>query len=233
MSEGYLETVEGPIFPGFRAPCNLMVAGVSSSGKTTLVHKILKHKDVMYTRPVSKVMYCMSVDQPLYNEMRKDVPGLTFHRGVPTEEDLDAFTDGSKHCLLVLDDLMEQVVRSVDAQSIFIKHSHHKQISVIFITQNIFSSGRCSRSISINSHYFILLCNPRDVRQINILADQTGLGSVMKESYKDCVLTRRYGYQLISLHPAVMSGAGVENPPRLRSRIHTNIFPGEDLISYL
>ena len=232
MSDGYIENIEGPVFPGLRAPCNTMVAGVSSSGKTTLVHKVLKHKDVMYTRPVNKVMYCMTVDQPLYKEMRKDVPGLTFHRGIPTEQDLDAFTDGSQHCLVVLDDLMEQVVRSVEAQNLVTKYSHHKQISVIFITQNIFANGKCARNVSVNCHYFLLLCNPRDVRQINILADQTGLGSVLKESYKDSVMARRYGYQLLSLHPAVLSGA-VEGSPRLRSRIHTNIFPGEDLVSYL
>ena len=232
MSDGFIENIEGSVFPGLRAPCNTMIAGVSSSGKTTLVHRILKHRDVMYTIPVRKVMYCMSVDQPLYNKMRKDVPGLQFHRGVPTEEDLDTFTDGTQHCVVVLDDLMEQVVRSVDAQNLFTKYSHHKQISVIFISQNIFAQGKCSRNVSTNTHYFVLLCNPRDVRQINILAEQTGLGAVLKESYSDSVMARRYGYQLLSLHPAVLSGA-VEGSPRLRARIHTNIFPGEDLISYL
>ena len=231
MSEEYIESIEGPTFPGLRAPCNTMVAGVSSSGKTTLVHKILKHRDVMYTRPVKKVMYCMSVDQPLYDEMRKDVEGLTFHRDVPTEADLDAFTDGSEHCLVVLDDLMEQVVRSVNAQNLFTKYSHHKHISVMFISQNIYAQGKCAHNVSMNTHYFFLLCNQRDMRQINVLAEQTGLGSVLKQSYSDCVLKKRYGYQLLSLHPAVLSTVDVA--PRLRSRIHTNVFPGENLISYL
>ena len=163
--------------------------------------------------------------------MKDTVKGLKFHRGVPTEEDLDEFTDGAHHTMVVLDDLMESVVKSVDVQNLFTKYSHHRNISVIYINQNMYASGPCSRNLSLNTQYFIVLCNPRDVGQIDVLARQTGLGKVLKESYRDCVLSKRYGYQLISLHPADVSVAS--DPPRLRARIHTNIFPGEDLVSYL
>ena len=229
--ENYIETIAGPIFPGLISPSTSCVSGVSGSGKTTLVHKILKFKNVLYTTPVSKVLYCMSVDQPLYQEMKRDITGLTFHEGIPSEEDLNAFTDGTKHSVVVLDDLMEQVVRSVDAQNLFTKWSHHKCISVIYITQNIYAQGKCARNVSMNTHYFFVMCNPRDVRQISVLANQTGLGETLTNSYKDCVLRKKYGYQVVSLHPAIRSIA--TDSPRLKACIHTNIFPGEHLISYL
>ena len=227
----YIEEVDGHIFKGLQAPSNCWISGVTGSGKTSLVHRMLVHKDELYSQRVHEILYCMSVDQPLYKKMKDTVKGLKFHRGVPTEEDLDEFTDGAHHTMVVLDDLMESVVKSVDVQNLFTKYSHHRNISVIYINQNMYASGPCSRNLSLNTQYFIVLCNPRDVGQIDVLARQTGLGKVLKESYRDCVLSKRYGYQLISLHPADVSV--VSDPPRLRARIHTNIFPGEDLVSYL
>ena len=227
----YIEEVEGPVFPGLHAPSATCISGVSGSGKTTLVHRILAHRNAVYKIPVHKVMYCMTVNQPIYDEMRRTVPGIVFHRGVPTEEDLNVFTDGSDHTLLILDDLMEMVVKDPTVQMLFTKFSHHQNISCIYITQNLFSQGKCSRNIAMNIHYNFLLCTPRDVTSLSILAKQTGLGQVLKESYKDCVMQKKYGYQLISLHPADVIDP--RDPPRLKAQIHTNIFPGEDLISYL
>lgn len=231
--DNYIEEVNGPLFPGLKSPCNSCVSGVSGSGKTSLVHKILRFKDAIYDTPVHEILYCMSVDQPLFAEMRKSVTGLKFRRGIPSEEDLDIFTDGSRHCIVVLDDLMEEVVRSVEAQNLFTKYSHHKFISVLYLTQNMYAQGKCSRNLSMNTHYFFALCNPRDVGQINILAKQTGLGDTLKNSYRDCVLKKAYGYQLISLHPGDVSRHMTAVSPRLEARIYTNIFPGENLISYL
>ena len=231
--DSYVEDIRGAVFPGLRAPCNTCVSGATGSGKTTLVRKILQFKDVIYDHPVHEVLYCMSVDQPLFAEMRKSVTGLKFRRGIPSEEDLNMFTDGSRHCIVVLDDLMEQVVKSVEAQNLFTKYSHHKFISVLYISQNMYAQGKCSRNLSMNTHYFFALCNLRDVGQIKILAKQTGLGDALNNSYKDCVLKKAYGYQLISLHPGDVGRHLSSNSPRLTARIFTNIFPGENLISYI
>ena len=220
-------------FPKLKAPSTMMVSGVSGSGKSTLVHKLLVNSDEVFEKKVSKVLYCMGVDQPLYTEMQRTVPGIKFRRGIPTEEDLIEFTDGNKHCILVLDDLMEQVVGSIDAQNLFTKYSHHLCISCILVTQNPFSQGKCSRNISMNVHYFFILCNPRDVGAINILARQTGLGETLKKSYEDCVMRKKYGYIVVCLHPADVARFSSSETPRLQSKIHTNIFPNEELISYL
>ena len=226
----YVEDIEGPIFKRFNAPSNCWISGVTGSGKTTLVHRLLVHKDALYTQSVHHIMYCMSVQQPLYAKM-KETLSISFHEGVPTEQDLETFTDGSQHTLIVLDDLMEEVVKSVDAQNLFTKYSHHRNISVVYVNQNMYASGPCSRNLSLNTQYFILLANPRDVGQIDVLSRQTGLGKLLKESYKDCVQNKRYGYLLICLHPADVEAVGAS--PRSRARLHTDIFPGEHLVSYV
>ena len=229
--EEYIEEVEGTVFPGLKSPCNIMVSGVSNSGKTTLVRRLLVHRNDMFTLPVEKILYCLGAQQPIFQEMKKEISGILFHGGVPTSDTLETFTDGSKHCIVVLDDLMEETVRSFELQNLFTKEAHHKCISVVFITQNMFVQGKCARSLALNCHYYFVLCNPRDINQINVLANQTGLGNTLKDSYKDCVLKQKYGYQLIKLHPADIPEH--DDPPRLQARIHASVFPGENLVSYL
>ena len=55
---------------------------------------------------------------------------------------------------------------------LFTKESHHKNISVIFITQNVFHKGKAQRDISWNTKYLVLFKNPRDKAQIQHLARQ-------------------------------------------------------------
>ncbi len=43
---------------------------------------------------------------------------------------------------------------------------------MFLLTQNIFSKGKYSRDISLNSNYLVLFRNPRDKLQLSILARQ-------------------------------------------------------------
>ena len=72
--------------------------------------------------------------------------------------------------MLILDDLMD----SVDAfvVEIFTKISHHHNLSAIYVCQNLFDKSKYHRTISLNSHYIMLLRNPRDMQPIANLARQ-------------------------------------------------------------
>jgi hypothetical protein len=48
------------------------------------------------------------------------------------------------------------------AASLFTKKSHHRNISVMYIEQNLFHKGKNHRTISLNAHYMVLFKNPRD-----------------------------------------------------------------------
>ena len=41
----------------------------------------------------------------------------------------------------------------------FIKRSHHENISVAYLAQNLFNDSKTHRTISLNSHYLFLLKN--------------------------------------------------------------------------
>ena len=66
------------------------------------------------------------------------------------------------HSLVVLDDLMSQCSNNQRVADLFTHGLHHSGISVVYLTQNLFPPGKLSRTISLNSHYFVIFRNPRD-----------------------------------------------------------------------
>ena len=56
--------------------------------------------------------------------------------------------------MIVVDDHMSDVNQLVG--DIFTKISHHRNISVLHLTQNVFDKNKYARTISLNSHYLVL-----------------------------------------------------------------------------
>ena len=179
--------------------------------KNYMVEKTVKTQEP----PPRKVLYCYGVWQPAFNDIT-----ATFHKDLPTPEYLDKFADG-RHCLVILDDLMDSVVKSDDVQRLFVRGSHHKNITVIYVNQNMFQQGKCARSINLNCHYLLIFKNPRDFSQIQYLGRQIGLGKTLVEAYEDC-MKERYGYLLIDLSPHNYG----------ERKLFSHVFPGEDLVAY-
>ena len=132
-------------------------------------------------------------------------------------EGLPNIPDYSKDpLLLVLDDQMDIADKSIT--SLFTKGSHHRNISVIYIVQNLFDSNKEHRTISLNAHYLIIFKNPRDASQIMHLAKQMYPGQTKYVQEAFALATRSpHGYLLVDLKQST--------PDNLRMRSH--IFPGE------
>jgi len=80
----------------------------------------------------------------------------------------EAVFDGSESTLLILDDLMSETNELV--ANVFTKISHHRNVSVVYLTQNLFDKNKYARTISLNAHYLVLFKNPRDATQFATLA---------------------------------------------------------------
>ncbi|GBN58756.1 hypothetical protein AVEN_17025-1 [Araneus ventricosus] len=106
----------------------------------------------MYEIPIKKVMWCYTIFQPWFHEVRN----IKFIAGLPTEDE--------NFQLLILDDLMNNLTAEIS--QMFTVGSHHKNLSIILITQNLFLHIRVTRDISLNAHYIILFRNDRDQSQI-------------------------------------------------------------------
>ncbi len=204
----------------FKCPANIMVSGCTSSGKTTHVKRLLENTK-LFDPPPEKILYCYGHWQHLFEDMRESVHNVHFHHGLPTQQDIERFADGN-HNAIVLDDLMAEIVKDEEMQHLFTRNSHHKNLTVLYWTQNAFCQGKCARTISLNCAYVILFKNPRDIYQIKLMGRQIGLSHTLEESYQDC-MEHPFGYLVIDLSP---HNTGL---PRLCSRI----FPGENQINYV
>ena len=196
-----------PLVP-FQAGSPIMIAGPTGSGKTFLTNKLLKNQ--MFTEPVSSVLYCYGVYQTYYDKM--EIPNLELHEGLPSLDKVQSLNDGKFH-VIVLDDLMEYIVKSVETQNLFTKYCHHYNITAIFLTQNVFAQGPCSRTISINTHIFVLFANKRDESQAMNLGKQLypSNSKVFMEAYEDATSTV-HGYLVIDCDPT--------SPRDLKLRTH-------------
>ena len=199
----------------FQNPTTMILSGCTGSGKTTWLMKLLKHKDEMFESKIEHIFYHYGVWQDVFQELEQK-QGVHFYHGLPSSS-----SDYPKHSLIILDDLQDQVVNCKLVEQFFTRGSHHNEWTVIYLTQNLFYQGKCSRNIALNAHYTVLFKNPRDIQQIAFLGRQLGNTELIKEAYKDAT-TPPYGYLVIDLSPHSSS----------EYRYRTHVFPGEYPIVY-
>ena len=194
----------------FRHPFTALIAGMTGSGKTFLLRKILEDQNLTFSgfNGPLKVLWCYGQWQELYNQK---IPGVNiiYLDGLPSKDDLSSI----KPNLVILDDLMEELANSKSLANLFVKVSHHMNISVIFIVQNLFHQGSQMRTVSLNSHYMILMKNPRDQSQISHLARQLypTNSKYFIEAFHDAT-SDRYGYLVVDMKQ--------DTPTNLRVRTH-------------
>jgi hypothetical protein len=81
------------------------------------------------------------------NNATYHLKNVLFVKGVPDFENPE-----NVPTLIVLDDLMDSAY-STKVRELFTKGSHHRNISLVLITQNLFHQSPSSRDISLNSKY--------------------------------------------------------------------------------
>jgi hypothetical protein len=168
----------------------------------------------MISPPADKNTYCYGEYQPVFN----DYPDVIFHEGLP---DISQFY-GHDGILLILDDLMSETHDSVS--NIFTKVPHHRNVSVMYLSQNLFYKSKQTRTMSWNAHYTVHFKNPRDAMQVSTLARQMypGQNKFLVKAFKNAT-EKPFGYLLLDLIPDTDE----------KYRIRTSIFPEERQYVYI
>jgi hypothetical protein len=183
-------------------PFTCIVAGCTQSGKTVWVKSLLENAQTTISPNPQRIIWCYGQWQPSYFDIIRIMPGIEFNEGIPDDIDNADYLDVSQRNLIVLDDLMAQSGKDKRISDLFTKGSHHRNLSIIYIVQNIFHQGKEMRNISLNAHYIVLFKSPRDKQQISMLARQVNPGKVQEfmRGYEDA--TRRpHGYLMLDLKP--------------------------------
>lgn len=155
-----------------------------------------------------------------------DVKSLPDRQTIPSNVDIqfihqlpiEFLNETNEPMLVVIDDLMDEAMNSLAVSQLFTKGVHHQNISAILLTQNIYNPGKYSRNISLNSSFYVLFRNLRDMQQINRFFQQMcGNNSrTLQDVYKDAT-SRPHGYLFIDLS---QSGHTL-------LRLRTNVFEGK------
>ena len=87
--------------------------------------------------------------------------GIKFHERVPDVSHLQKWFT-AKGGILVLDDLMAEDGNEKEVMDLFTKHSHHQNITFLYLCQDMFPPGKYAKTITRNSHYIVAFKNPRD-----------------------------------------------------------------------
>lgn len=207
----------------FVHPSTVLVAGPTGCGKTEFMVKFLSHK-ALQPFP-ERIVWVYSEWQPAYDRIRGLKLGRTkveFVKDVATDALYDSI-DPKVRNLVVLDDQMEneELHRKSGAAALakfFTQGSHHRNLTIVYIVQNLFHQSRAMRTVSLNTHYQVLFKNPRDKTQVRALAMQMypSYPQFLTSAYEDAT-SRSYGYLIIDLRP--------DTPDNLRLR--TNEFAEE------
>ena len=192
--------------PKFIHPFSSIVAGPSGSGKAYFIVNFIRNLREVCDTEFAEILWHYSIWQP-----KLKIRGVKFIQGLP-----DTDFDAEQPRLIIIDDLMRESSNSPVIIDLFTKGCHHKNISVSFITQNIFYKGKNVRDISLNCHYMVLFKNPRDKAQIRHLAQQMcpQNSKFLVEAFSEAT-DKPHGYLVVDLKQAT--------PDKFRFR--TNIFP--------
>ena len=74
--------------------------------------------------------------------------------------------------VIIIDDLYQESNKESEFNNLFTKISRHKNVTVIFITQNLFHQGGQHRTRNLNVQYLILFKNPRDQTVVDFVSRQ-------------------------------------------------------------
>lgn len=175
----------------------MLVVGPSGSGKSSFISALIRNREKVIDKKISKIIYCSQYESSMPKELLRD-PAVSFFSGLPTEEMIENPSGDS--LLFILDDLMEASFASNIVSRLFTQ-GRNRQCGAILMSQNLFPSGSKSRNVSLNCSYICIFKALRDLSSINHLARQIAPGHARAFSemfYKNTA--EPYSYVFLDLH---------------------------------
>ena len=202
-------------------PFRLLVGGGSGTGKSTLVKKLVdeSHFDTHF----DKIVYCYPdyLDEPplQFDQIVENKPGLC---------DLQYFTTIPQNSLIIYDDLMNECGKSDEIMKLFSVIARKRNLSVIFLVQNMYEQGKHFRNIRLNATGLVLF-NFYAASDVNkrVLRD-FGVQSNVPKHLMDQIYNKPFSYLYIDIHPQRKS-----NFAAVRSNIFDKNFSVYNKMEYI
>jgi hypothetical protein len=150
----------------FRLPSTILVAGPTGCGKAQFPVKLLTTEGAIVPEP-QRIIWIFSEWQPAYETLRSALGQRKQLVKVYDPEQLYNSIDPNFRNVLVLHDQMGCSGTSagdgaVTLTKFFTQGSHHRNLTIIYIVQNLLNQHRSMRTVNLNSHHQVPFKNPRD-----------------------------------------------------------------------
>ncbi|CAH3175255.1 unnamed protein product [Porites lobata] len=118
------------------------------------------------------------------------MPHVEFVKGIPTALEQDSYFDMNKRNLIVFDDQMIDASKDKRIVNLFTRGSHHRNLSVIYIVQNLFHQGKVETPSQGPKR------KRRRIQFVNYLDDHNAHGKQRKRTRHKKFRVRPYKYSM-------------------------------------
>ena len=176
----------------------MVVSGPSGSGKTRLVADIIiKQRELFYPH-FDNIIYVYQHWQEVYTEIKAKLgTTIIFIEGLNWSK-TNSHPETHRQ-LIIFDDVYADASQQEEFLNWVISGRHKNQHAIIF-KHNLYQESPNSKTIEVNVTQMLLLKNPRDVVQVNVLGRQLISRNVVQSAYK-LATKEPFGHLLIDLDP--------------------------------
>lgn len=197
----FYDKIEGKEFNiQFKRNAKIIISGPSGCGKTRLLLKILENINTLFEVPPRSIYYFYQMHQDIFDDFKKrvNIP-IKFIKGMPDEHLLEEiFNSAPKPSFLIYDDFGQNLNKTI--AQLFAVGSHHGDLMLCLILQNLFTHSRYTRDISLSASNIIVGKNPRDSSQISSLGRQLFPGGKTQlDQIYNIATAKPYSYLMIDI----------------------------------
>ena len=181
----------------FIHPARILIFGPSYSGKSTLVSKLLDNQLQAFDLTFDRIIYCS--DGSSLNTKENQLPIENYEY---FDKNLFESLDSKQNNCIILDDFMHRASNDVQISELFTKRSHHQNVTIIFLLQNLFPKSKYMSDIKRNANYIILMSNPADEKSIKLFSSYLDPSNpnFIHNAYIDSTKNKPFSYLLVDLH---------------------------------
>ena len=180
-----------------RHPARILIFGPSSSGKSTLVSKILDNQSLIFDQVFDRIIYCSDGSSLFTQNTNLPIENYEIY-----DKTLFNTLDSRQNNCLIIDDFMHRAADDIQISELFTKRSHHQNVTIIFLLQNLFPKSKFMSDIKRNANYIFLMSNPSDEKSIKLMSSHMDPSNPLfiYNAYIDATKNKPFNYLLIDLH---------------------------------